>query len=65
MQKKAMTWTTCLEFLSPKVDFKTELRWEKSDYDGSKILQAKDATPGRILSLSCLKGLKEIPVKFL
>ena len=47
MQKKAMT---CLKFLSPKVDFKTELRWEKSDYDGSKILQAKDATPGRILS---------------
>ena len=23
-----------------EVDFKTELRWEKSDYDGSKILQA-------------------------
>ena len=34
-----------LEFVSPKVDFKTELRWEKSDYDGSKILQARDATP--------------------
>ena len=24
---------------SREVDFKTELRWEKSDYDGSKILQ--------------------------
>eukprot|EP00931_Biecheleriopsis_adriatica_P124799 TRINITY_DN9999_c0_g1_i1.p1 TRINITY_DN9999_c0_g1~~TRINITY_DN9999_c0_g1_i1.p1 ORF type:complete len:496 (-),score=129.09 TRINITY_DN9999_c0_g1_i1:79-1530(-) len=27
--------------LKMKVDFKTELRWEKSDYDGSKILQVR------------------------
>jgi len=27
--------------LKMKVDFETELRWEKSDYDGSKILQVR------------------------
>ncbi|CAK9073743.1 unnamed protein product [Durusdinium trenchii] len=27
--------------LKMKVDFQTELRWEKSDYDGSKILQVR------------------------
>eukprot|EP00440_Ansanella_granifera_P058831 gb/GFBE01063771.1/.p1 GENE.gb/GFBE01063771.1/~~gb/GFBE01063771.1/.p1 ORF type:complete len:470 (+),score=129.12 gb/GFBE01063771.1/:1-1410(+) len=27
--------------LKMKVDFKTELRWEKSEYDGSKILQVR------------------------
>merc|ERR1719450_1429715 len=27
--------------LKMKVDFETELRWERSDYDGSKILQVR------------------------
>ena len=38
----------------PQVDFQTELRWEKSDYDGSKILQASNRITG--VQFPILKG---------
>ncbi|CAL1140526.1 unnamed protein product [Cladocopium goreaui] len=36
-----MVYGAMTQALKMKVDFKTELRWEKSDYDGSKILQVR------------------------
>eukprot|EP00913_Durusdinium_trenchii_P000875 g814.t1 len=36
-----MVYGAMTQALKMKVDFQTELRWEKSDYDGSKILQVR------------------------
>lgn len=36
-----VAYTALKQALAMKVDFDTELRWEKSEYDGSKILQVR------------------------